>query len=570
MTSLITAGFNWYLNPNVRIMCSPQSKETIMPDESAVVKERRNWVLYALFILPLILVIALIATDDRAKPSPGDVTLYCYVGGTMLPVMQRLAAVYEEETGVEVLLDKAGSGDNYLKIERTGMGDLNVAHAPYLVPLLGEGLAREGWTVGGLQPALCVQKGNPKNIQGLKDLTREGIRLGITHRKSSTLGHILPVMFRKAGITETIEASISTEMRSGGDVALALTTGSLDACIVWNAVAALRLKDLDVVPIEPEFIPDAIADAVTSATYGLMNPEVVRVFICTLTGSKQPQEAAKFAEFVDSAEGRAIFAEFGFSPSPRAIDDPEVPAGWPDLKGRRLMIYAGAGLREAVAAAGAAFTKATGAEVQSDFGGSGKLLSRLRISKETGVLEGDLFMPGSVAYVKQAEELGMIRSMAPVAWFVPVILVQPGNPQGIKSLHDLTSHRLALGNPDACQVGKLTVKLFKKNGIAIEAVKAATEVETVTVNELGTAIGVGDNADAAIVWDATAAQWAEKTDVVKIPFKDNIISAVSVGLMTTTQDPEVARAFIRFLTSPEGKAILSAKDYRVTPVTGDE
>jgi molybdate transport system substrate-binding protein len=512
---------------------------------------------------------------EEKEPGAGPeakLTLDCYVGGTMLPVMERLAEVYEKETGVKVLLDKAGSGENYLKIQTTGKGDLNVAHAPYLIPLLKEGLAREGWTVGGLQPVLCVQKGNPKGIKGLKGLLGDDIRLGITHREFSTLGHILPIIFKKAGITKTIEASIErgTEMRSGGQTALALTTGNLDACIVWNAVAELRKDKLDVIPIEPEFIPDAEADAPTSATYGKMNPHTVRVFICTLAGSDQPEEARKFAQFVDSAGGRKIIDEFGFSPSPRPIGQPEVPAGWPDLKGRSLLIYAGAGLSDAVLAAGEAFTKATGAKVESSFGGSGVLLSTLKTANEGRVLKGDLFMPGSVAYVKQAEELGLIASIDPVAWFVPVIIVQLGNPKGIKSLQDLTRCRLARGNPDACQVGRLTVKLFKKNGIDAEAVKAATVFESMTVNELGTIVGVGNNADAAIVWDATAAQHAAKTDIVKIPFKDNIISAVSVGLMKTSQDPEVARAFIRFLTSPEGKAILSAKDYRVTPVTGDE
>jgi len=472
----------------------------------------------------------------KAGNGPAKTTLDCYVGGTMLPVMEHLAELYEKETGVKVFLDKAGSGENYLKIQTTGKGDLNVAHAPYLVPLLKEGLAREGY------------------------------------REFSTLGHILPIIFRKAGITKTIEASIErgTETRSGGQVALALTTGNLDACIVWNAVAALRRDKLDIVPIEPEFIPDAVADAVTSPTYGKMNPQTVRVFICTLTGSKRPEEARKFAQFVDSAAGRKIFADFGYSPSPRPIGQPETSAGWPDLKGRSLLIYAGAGLSDAVLATGEAFTKATGAKVESSFGGSGVLLSSLKAANETGTLKGDLFMPGSVAYVKQAEALGLIESMKPVAWFVPVIIVQLGNPEGIKSLQDLTNFRLARGNPDACQVGKLTAKLFKKNGITADAVKAATVFESLTVNELGTIVGVGDNADAAVVWDATAAQHAAKTDIVKIPFQDNIISAVSVGLMKTSQDPEVARAFIRFLTSPEGKAILSAKSYRVTPVTGDE
>lgn len=520
---------------------------------------KRAWPMYVVLALPLIVVVLLIALGRPRRT--GTKKLYCYVGGTMLPVMEELSRIYEEKTGIKVDLDKAGSGENYLKIKQIGEGDLNVAHAPYLVPLLGEGLAAQGWVVAGLQPVIVVSKGNPKDIRGLKDLTRDGIRLGVTHPKFSTLGHVLPTILKKSGMEEEIRANIEVEIRSGGEVANTVITGNLDAAIVWNAVGYLRRDALDIVPIEPEFMPRPGVDAVTSPTLGKMETHVVRVFICTLKGSQKAEAARDFAEFVDSEEGRAVFDRFGFTPS-------FVPSGQPlgtAAEGDRwLLIYCGAGLRHAVDDVRKAFTDKAGVVVQVDYRGSGQLLGHLKGAQDTGQLEGDLYMPGDIGYVERADALGIIESTHLVAYFVPVIMVREGNPKGIKSLTDLLDVDLAVGQKDACQVGKLTVKLFAKNGMTEEQLREATVTEQVTVNLVANKVKLG-HADAGIVWDAVAGQpeYAAETDIVEIPLENNIISRVAVGVLKSSADKALAMRFVGFMRGEEGKAIFRANGYRV-------
>jgi molybdate transport system substrate-binding protein len=499
--------------------------------------------------------------DGYAEGEPQE-ALYCYVGGTMYPVMQELAHVYEQETGVAVQLDKAGSGENFLKIKEGGKtregakADLNVMHAPYLDPLLEQGLGHEGWVVAGIAPVIAVPPGS-KKVKSLTDLAKPGVQVGLTDAMYSTLGHILPTYFARAGIAEQMEekedAGMVVRKRSGGDICNDVVLGRLDACVVWNAVA--KLRDVDVVQIEEEYKPDK-ADAIASPTLGAMRMRVVRVSICTLTNSDQPNTARTFARFVDSPRGREIFDEYGFSPSPR-------PSGYPiernlrsQFEGKRMLLHAGAGLRNAVDACAEAFQKRSGATVELNYGGSGTLLATLKTAPR-----GDVYMPGDVSWVDKLGEAVVQRR--DVAYFVPVILVQDGNPKNVQSLEDLKDVSLALGEKDACQIGKLTVQLMEKNDLDMEAMREATAFTGMEVPILADQVKLGA-VDAAIVWDATAANVAESTDVVPIPPERNIASRVTAGLLRSSTEPDLATAFMNFMAGAEGQAIFKEHGYTVT------
>ena len=221
-----------------------------------------------------------------------------------------------------------------------------------------------------------------------------------------------------------------------------------------------------------------------------------------------------------------------------------------------LRLYAGAGLRRGIDAVVAAFEKKSGIEVDVDYGGSGMIISRAREDSDA-----DLFMPGDVWYVNRLNDIsGLIESQTEVAFFVPVIIVAKGNPLKIMSLKDFFRKdiKVALGNPRACQIGRLTEKIFTKNNMDYSKLSPK---ESLTVNELGVWVKMHD-ADAAIVWDAIAANTAKYVDSVPIPKEQNIISKVVVGLMKTSKDKKSAQKFIDFITSPEGQSILKNKGYR--------
>ena len=226
-----------------------------------------------------------------------------------------------------------------------------------------------------------------------------------------------------------------------------------------------------------------------------------------------------------------------------------------------LRLYCGAGLSDAVAEIAQAFTEATGVVVEVDYAGSEVLLSRLKLSGR-----GDVYMPGDEHYVELARQEGLVASSRPACYFVPVILVRKGNPKGIRTLRDLLRPdvALALGDPQACAIGRQTQMVLSKNGIASDEVDKQVVFRSLTVNELAVHLEVG-KADATVVWDAIAAQYAEGTEAVAIPAEENVISTVPVAVLSTSTQPELARRFADFATGPQGQAIFRKHHYSTEP-----
>jgi len=245
--------------------------------------------------------------------SEDEADLYVYVGGTMRPAMEELIRMYQDKTGLAIYADYGGSGENMIKVETSGKGDLYVAHDPFHAAMVKKGLATDGWTVAVLKPEIAVPRGNPKNIQGLKDLTRDGLRVVLTHEQYSTTGHIVDVMFEKAGITDAIRKNIATRTRGGGEAANQVILGHADAAIVWDAIIRSHADKLDLVPVAPEHRPQPGVDAVTTATYGVIDMSQVKVTMDLLKFSTHPDEARALAEYVASDDGAAVWKKLGFT-----------------------------------------------------------------------------------------------------------------------------------------------------------------------------------------------------------------------------------------------------------------
>jgi len=229
----------------------------------------------------------------------------------------------------------------------------------------------------------------------------------------------------------------------------------------------------------------------------------------------------------------------------------------------RVRVYAGAGLRPAMDELAQQFEQESGIVCEIDYGGSGMIISRAK--EDT---DADLFIPGDLWYVERLHELtGIIEEKRVVAYFVPVIIVQKGNPKKIKGIDDFVRSELqvALGNPEACQVGRISMKILANAGIDPDFIPAKSSL---TVNELGLWVKMKD-VDAAIVWDAIAANIADAVDTIEIPPEVNEISTVVAGLMKSSQHPEEARKFVSFMRSPAGKTILSVKGYQTEPPKSD-
>jgi len=234
----------------------------------------------------------------------------------MRPVFEKLAEIYEAETGQAIEINSAGSGELLANITLQAEGDLYISHDPFLDIIMSKELAVDGWTIGEIYPVIIVQKGNPKNIRSLNDLARSDVQLALTDYKLSTLGRMLPTIFGNA----KIDLAALTEQkniiihRSGSYVANLVVMQNADAALVWEAVAALRRDTLDAIPIT-KHLPVPYVDAITSATGKSYKLTPVRVTICSLKCSDQPTEAGKFMQFVTSTQARDVLESYGFGVS---------------------------------------------------------------------------------------------------------------------------------------------------------------------------------------------------------------------------------------------------------------
>ena len=330
---------------------------------------------------------------------------------------------------------------------------------------------------------------------------------------------------------------------------------------MWDAVIYLRRDAIDALDIEEEYRPQPEVDAVTTATFGTVDMSAIQVTVATLRCSKRLEAASKFAEYITSPTARQTWLDFGFS-APQDKVGPVDPGALPkpgQEETGKILLHCGAGIRPAVSKIIDAFTKETGITVEANYAGSGQLIASIRASKL-----GDLYMPGDVGYIEQAQEFDLAEEPHIGCYFVPVILVQKGNPKNIRTLADLVRPgiKLALGNPKACAVGKKTVKIFKKNSIDQDAAQKNVVFSSATVNELGVQIKTG-HADATIVWDAMGAYFRETADTVPIPAEQNVISTVAVAVLKCAKNRPAAVRFAEFVEGPKGKAIFRANNYTV-------
>ncbi len=218
-------------------------------------------------------------------------------------------------------------------------------------------------------------------------------------------------------------------------------------------------------------------------------------------------------------------------------------------KPEAVSLYAAAGLRDAVESLRAEFTRQTGVQVDVDYAGSGVVLARVQHDPLA-----DLFLPADVWYVDRLQEqASLVSESVPVARLIPVLIVAKGNPKNIAGLPDLTHPdvKTAMGNPKACQIGRLSKLMLDRAGLEWDQV---ADEESLTVNEL--AVWVKMNAvDAALVWDSTAATVADSVDVIILNAKPDEVSMVDCALLKTSPNSETARAFIQFMAGPEGQQI---------------
>lgn len=225
-----------------------------------------------------------------------------------------------------------------------------------------------------------------------------------------------------------------------------------------------------------------------------------------------------------------------------------------------LLIYSGAGLKKPVQEIGSVFTNETGIPVVFNFQGTGALISQMDITHK-----GDILIAGGSEAYKTGEEKGLVGEPQYIAYHVPIVAVQKGNPKNITSVEDFAKPglKIGLGDIKATAIGTTGDKLFKDLGIA-DAVEKNVVVRTSTINELVSAMNAG-SIDASLL---TLDQINDKTmDTIPVKNVNDYVLVIAEGPTTFSKQPEKAQKFVEYVESNAGKD--SFKKYNFPPY-GDE
>jgi molybdate transport system substrate-binding protein len=232
------------------------------------------------------------------------------------------------------------------------------------------------------------------------------------------------------------------------------------------------------------------------------------------------------------------------------------------LAAERLLIFAGAASKPPTEDAAKAFEQKTGIKVDVVFGGSGYVLSQMKLSKQ-----GDLYFPGSSDYMEKAKREGDVfpETEKVIVYLVPAINVQKGNPKHIRTLKDLTQPglRVAIANPEGVCVGAYAVEIIEKEFSPVEKVAFKKNVVNYTESCEKTATVISLRmADAVIGWRVFQHWDPERIETIPLPISQiQRVGYIPIAISRNTKNRAAAQRFVDFLMGPEGKRIFARYQY---------
>lgn len=227
--------------------------------------------------------------------------------------------------------------------------------------------------------------------------------------------------------------------------------------------------------------------------------------------------------------------------------------------GRKLVLFVGSASQPPTELAVQTFMEQTGATVEAHYGGSGEMLARMKLAEQ-----GDIYFPGSSDYIEIAKREGLIdpASETIIAYLVPAINVTRANPKSIASLEDLAKPgmRVAIARPDTVCVGLYAVEVLEHAGLTPD-VRPNIVTNTESCAKTAQIIALGQ-VDAVIGWEVFEAWDPQKIKTIYLP-REKVprIGFLPAAISVHTKDRELASAFLKFLTSPQGQAIYSKWNY---------
>ena len=247
-----------------------------------------------IIVILALLISTVLAGCEKRTGKTDEMILYC--GAGIRPPVAEAVEIFSKANNINIVTDYAGSEVLLAKIKLTDKGDFYMPGDKYYVEQALEiDLIDSHASVCYFVPTILVSKDNPHGITCLEDLLKPGVRLGLGDSKACAIGRKVKKIFEKNNIAWTdVEKNLKFQSQTVNELGMQIQAGSLDAVIVWDAVAAYYTEHGKQIEIPTE------QNVISTVEIGI------------LKSTSNLQMAEKFMQFMASERAREIFKKHNY------------------------------------------------------------------------------------------------------------------------------------------------------------------------------------------------------------------------------------------------------------------
>lgn len=253
-------------------------------------------------LLILLLVFVSIMTVNTAYAGQ---RLMVFAGAASKPPTEEAVKAFEKKMGVKVDVVFGGSGYVLSQMILSKQGDIYFpGSSDYMEIAKKKSVVfpeTEKYIVY-LVPAINVQKGNPKNIKTLKDLTKPGLKVAIANPEGVCVGaYAVEIIEKNFTVQEKAQfkRNLINYTESCEKTATAISLKTADAVIGWRVFQHWDPERIETIPLKKSEIPRIGYIPIAIAKY-----------------TQNRALAQRFIDFLLSEEGKAIYRKYNYFMTP--------------------------------------------------------------------------------------------------------------------------------------------------------------------------------------------------------------------------------------------------------------
>ena len=217
-----------------------------------------------------------------------------------------------------------------------------------------------------------------------------------------------------------------------------------------------------------------------------------------------------------------------------------------------ITVFAAASLQPAFDKVGAGIKRTNNTKTTFNYAGTQTLVAQLQQGAQ-----GDVFASADVAHMTTLQDAGMLSGPSRIfAHNKLEIAVSKGNPKHVQTLADLSRSGLVVVLADpSVPAGKYAQQALNNAHVTVHPASLELQVTGVL-----TKVALGE-ADAGIVYVSDVVT-SGKVLGVTIPDDQNVVADYPIAILKSAANTTAAKAFVDFVLSPDGQAILKTAGFQ--------